>query len=385
MKLFSLFGREKLSPAPPPASPLDEAFERHVKLVREIEDILPGKGADLFRPLALRFAAFVYDLPASQDHHHAERFGLLRHSLETACEAARIAAGRLNLEYLDSGVIDSVKTERNRPRLHYLEALVGFFHDVGKVFDVDVKAGDELWNPGQEGLYGFLERLKATDYQLGWVADRFHRHIHRTVIVLRGIVSDEDATFLGREIFLKALARLITFEASPADVTSVKTGLASPDPEAPRLKEQAFLESVRELVQVGLLKCNRPRGNVYVGREYTFLVAPQPLQVVIEHMRTVKSVYTSRQDDLVDYLHARGLLREKDGRNFLKAEVASSGMPPIVLGGVLIDNVPLWGNAVPALFSGTLSILLDPDFKFNEVGGQGKEQEGTGIGTEEKK
>src|SRR5208283_1859863 len=78
-----------------------------------------------------RFLEFVWDLPASEGHHHARPFGLFLHSLETAINNLKIFENKLFFQFKD-GSIDSYQTRVVKPREQYAYFLTGLICDIGE-------------------------------------------------------------------------------------------------------------------------------------------------------------------------------------------------------------------------------------------------------------
>jgi hypothetical protein len=103
------------------------------------------------RRLLRTLAVWVLDLPASESNHHAYPFGLLDHLLEVAVAAAAPYAywpGR------------SLQTTWWDHRVLRLLAVTGLLHDLGKVFNVEVRdpGSGDLWDPLREPLVYFKAR-----------------------------------------------------------------------------------------------------------------------------------------------------------------------------------------------------------------------------------
>ena len=79
------------------------------------------------------------DLPASAAHHHAEPGGLYRHSVEVALKALEEFEGNMKMEQRPDGSVDSFRSSRNRSRWQYATFIASLCHDLGKVFDLEVR------------------------------------------------------------------------------------------------------------------------------------------------------------------------------------------------------------------------------------------------------
>jgi hypothetical protein len=105
----------------------------------------------LFDPLVL----WIMDLPASETNHHSYPYGLLDHALEVSLAAAMACAKEAEYEHFGGDLSERACGHRIR-----LAARVGLLHDIGKVFNVEVKdekSGD-IWDPMQEPLAYFKVR-----------------------------------------------------------------------------------------------------------------------------------------------------------------------------------------------------------------------------------
>jgi Putative helicase len=89
--------------------------------------------------LLQRFAVTVGDLPASAAHHHAEPGGLYQHSLEVALKALEEFEGSMKMERRPDGSVDSFRSSRNRSRWQYATFIAALCHDLGKLFDLEVR------------------------------------------------------------------------------------------------------------------------------------------------------------------------------------------------------------------------------------------------------
>src|SRR5581483_11445117 len=127
------------------------------------EQILYWLSADL-RARALaerllqRFAVTVGDLPASAAHHHAEPGGLYRRSLEVALKALEEFEGNMKMEQRPDGSVDSFRSSRNRSRWQYATFIAALCHDLGKLFELNVRFKDETWCPLDDTLFHFGPR-----------------------------------------------------------------------------------------------------------------------------------------------------------------------------------------------------------------------------------
>jgi integrating conjugative element relaxase (TIGR03760 family) len=113
-----------------------------------------------------RFVSLVQQLPASQNHHHANPGGLMDHSLDVACHAARLRQGRLL-------PTDACAEEQARQGSAWSVAVIcaALLHDVGKIaVDMTIQQQDgTIWYPWQGPLaqpYTWRYHTAHRDYSL---------------------------------------------------------------------------------------------------------------------------------------------------------------------------------------------------------------------------
>jgi len=112
------------------------------------------------------FAGLVQQLPASRSHHHAGPGGLLDHSLEVSCNAARLRQG-----YLLPPEAGAEEQARQASAWTVAVICAALLHDVGKTaVDMEIRQLDgTLWHPWQGELaqpYHWQYRSTGQDYYL---------------------------------------------------------------------------------------------------------------------------------------------------------------------------------------------------------------------------
>src|SRR5712692_2311324 len=118
-----------------------EVLEQHRVLFDRILYLLCpcDEGKALGERLMHRYLDYVYLLPASGKHHHAEPGGLWVHSLDVTVKAlAEFETGYLG-ERRPDGTLDNFSSQRNRPKWRYAVFVAALLHDAGKVFNVRVE------------------------------------------------------------------------------------------------------------------------------------------------------------------------------------------------------------------------------------------------------
>lgn len=153
----------------------------------------------LIDPLVL----WVMDLPASESNHHSYPYGLLDHALEVGLASTLACAKKVEHEHIGGDLSERLCGHRIR-----LAARLGLFHDVGKVFSVEVrdeKSGD-IWDPMNEPLAYFKARhelpiLGPTSFQ--FVEGRgLNRHEEKGKKLLSRLLHPETSPTMSADIAL---------------------------------------------------------------------------------------------------------------------------------------------------------------------------------------
>ncbi|HEX2712455.1 MAG TPA: TraI domain-containing protein, partial [Candidatus Acidoferrales bacterium] len=139
----------------------------------------------------------VGDLPASADHHHSEPYGLLRHSLEVALKMLEEFEKMLFADAPPNAAV--IKIPADNRQLQYLCFLAGLGHDLGKLFDMDLRAGDRRWSPLHETYAEFVRHLEVEPV-LTWNEGRVRGgHAQFSPWLMHHLLAPADIQFLGLE------------------------------------------------------------------------------------------------------------------------------------------------------------------------------------------
>jgi hypothetical protein len=237
------------------------------------------------------FGRRVYDIPASEKHHHCDPWGLLDHSIEVAEYAVRSALGA---NFMDSVAPYPEEQEFRVPRLRYAAFLFGLFHDVGKVLGVSVQSGRRVWNPFAEDLAEFAKVSAGNPPSMLWRVGRgVHAHEYPTAYLLSLFLPGAVAEYLTAPLLMELLERRSSASMRVFDIvakadqrstkedldrrertkeSSVQEPLSYPELSVGyrELVVKAFTEGIRE----DLFAANTLDGDFWVGREYVALRYP---------------------------------------------------------------------------------------------------------------
>jgi len=248
------------------------------------------------------FGRRVYDIPASERHHHRERWGLLDHSIEVAEYAVRAA---LAANFMESVAPHPEVQEFRVPRLRYAAFLFALFHDIGKILGVSVQEGRRVWNPFAEDLAEFVERPGGEPPSMIWRAGRgLDAHQHHTAYLLGLFLPGHVAGYLTAPLLTELLERRSAAATRVMDLVAkadqrsakedldrrekakeVSLALAVSYPELAvgyrELVAKAFTEGLRE----DLFDINTLGGDLWVGREYVALRYPAAVGKLVQITR----------------------------------------------------------------------------------------------------
>jgi hypothetical protein len=283
-----------------PLVPPEQLLETQSDLMGEIQHALGFNNAEaerLFIPCVLRFIAYAHLMPASEEHHHCGQGGLLRHSLETAYYASRLAEGMVFA--IDH---DPVTRKALDPRYRLALVLAALLHDVGKpLVDIGAVAPDRdaTWSPHADSLYAWGKSLQLSHYKVYWRPGARHkRHEVYAVTVLREILGTETLRWLaecgGDEILDRMIEALVGGEASDnpiakavkqADSASVDKDLAEGAKRVTLaggggVHKQAvrLVHQIQKALREDMWQVNAPGAMIWHTREGTYASHPQCLK-----------------------------------------------------------------------------------------------------------
>jgi hypothetical protein len=239
----------------------------------------------------------VGDLPASADHHHSSRFGLLQHSLEVALKMLE----EFEKTFLPEAPpnVALFNTEADPLQTRYLYFLAGLGHDLGNLLDMDVWAGGERWSPLNQTYAEFLRQVKVAPV-LEWNEKRVHGgHAQFSPWLLHYLLGPADIRFIGLERLPELMAALVGTHAanqptplarlvSTLDQQSVEQ--AAPDwmLKRPDSKVNQFIRALRDLISGGRLRVNSPGAPVYVTGYKAAVVVPRSLSAARGYLKEDK-------------------------------------------------------------------------------------------------
>ncbi|MCD9046933.1 MobH family relaxase [Luteimonas sp. MHLX1A] len=298
----------------------EELLQTQDDLVQRLRTMSPLAGArfnELIMPALLRYAAWVHLLPASENHHHSGPGGLLRHGLEVALHAARMAEGR-------HVGIDQPPSTRHRYEVRWRVATMfgGLLHDLGKPL-VDCGATDAdrtiTWPAHAGDLYAWLVKHNLTHYRIYWRSGKRHeRHKPVGTAVMREILGPELLTWLSDEPTHEVMGYLVTAVSNVASASNVMSMVVSKadslsveaDLKRMALRTQAtgtgastsaaalVVGRLRQLVETNRIKSNRPGAPLWSTTEGIYGVYPAIIEAVIADLRRedIPSLPASRNE-----------------------------------------------------------------------------------------
>ncbi|HLH06114.1 MAG TPA: TraI domain-containing protein [Terriglobales bacterium] len=254
-----------------------------------------GRGAAVIE----RLGALVGDLPASANHHHSEPNGLLRHSLEVGLKMVEEVDKQLATHAELDPSADVSEVSPDAPQWQYLCFLAGVGHDLGKLFDMDLRAGDQRWSPLHETHAEFLQRVKVEPV-LRWDEDRVRGgHAQLSPWLMHHLLTPADVRFIGVERLPQLAAGLTGAHAGEQptpmarlvrklDQESVEQAAPEWLNKRPDSKVNQFVRGLRCLISEGGLSVNTPGAPVYVTNDKAAIVVPRRVGAVRHYLKQEK-------------------------------------------------------------------------------------------------
>ena len=246
------------------------------------------------RRVMAKLRDLVGDLPASADHHHSDRFGLLQHSLEVALKMLEEFEKTLLPEApLDVALFTP---EADPLQAQYLYFLSGLGHDLGKLLDMDVWAGGQRWSPLNQTYAEFLSQAKV-EPEVKWNEKRVHGgHAQFSVWLMHHLLDPIDIRFIGLERLPELMAALAgthtSDQATPLASLVSKVDQQSVEQAAPdwMLKREdskvnQFIRALRDLISGGRLRVNSPGAPVYVTGDKAAVVIPRSISTARGYLK----------------------------------------------------------------------------------------------------
>lgn len=269
----------------------------------------------------------VGDLPASADHHHSSRFGLLQHSLEVA---------RNMLEEFEKTLLPDAppnvalfNIEVDPLQTQYLCFLAGLGHDLGKLFDIELVAGERRWSPLNETYAEFLRQVKREPV-LEWNDKRVRGgHAQFSPWLMHHLLSPADIRFIGLERLPELTGALtgthtadqstpLAHLVSKLDQQSVEQ--AAPDwmLKRPDSKVNQFIRALRDLISEGQLSVNTLGAPVYVTGDKAAVVVPLSLSVARDFLKREHKIKLPSNHRLYDLLAQAEVVEADENRQCVK-------------------------------------------------------------------
>ncbi len=356
----------------------------HQARLKEIRSIagLSGRYWDqLYLKTLVNLADYIQELPASEAHHHCERGGLLRHTLDTALFALRARRGKLLPPNAEAEVM-----ARDKDVWTYAVFTAAIGHDLGKpISDIQVtlmdKHGKALgdWQP----LLGRMaEPVKAGsphEYKIQYLRGRsYAAHERSSPFIVHHIIPSVGLAWLraSPELFF-SWTSLMTGHAEDsgilgklvhdADKLSVASSLAG-DQVSTELQQaattsrkplhQRIVTSLRHEIDEGRLPLNRDGAAGWVLDGKLWLVVKRALDQIRDHMTAEgQTGIPARNDRIMDELQQYGILIANGDRAVWKCRVFSPSWPKaheLTLLCLPVDKVWITEDAIPEPFDGRI-------------------------------
>jgi hypothetical protein len=317
-------------------------------LISQILDRLSFESRDQAAAVIERLRDLVGDMPASANHHHSERYGLLQHSLEVGLKALEESGKTLTAAAQPGTTIDTFHTSMNVPQEQYLCFLASLGHDLGKLFDMEVRIKERRWSPLHETYTEFLRQGKTVP-ELQWEADRVRGgHSQLSPWLMHHLLTPVDIAFIG----LKRLPQLTTaLTGTHKNVQAMswakllrkvdQKSVAEAAPEwmnkRPDSKANLFMGALRSLIQNGELHVNSPGAPVYVTGDKAAVVVPVSVFAAREFLKR-DNIKLPSNHRLYDLLAQAGIVEADGDRRCVQRIKVPGKHGPVELSALIFDQ-----------------------------------------------
>ena len=146
----------------------------------------------------------MFDIGASESHHHSYRWGLLEHTLDTIQKGLK-SLNEKPIKTLDQdGYALETSSKRDAPLNQMTVFAACLLHDVGKVNTLEVWTQENekkknTWNPSTHGLQNYLQNLNTEEYKYTWIENRGGGHEKFNALHVNNILADDFLAALGKQ------------------------------------------------------------------------------------------------------------------------------------------------------------------------------------------
>jgi Putative helicase len=331
----------------------------------------------------------VGDLPASADHHHSSRFGLLQHSLEVALKM---------LEEFEKTLLPDAppdvalfNTEADPLQTQYLCFLAGLGHDLGKLFDIEMVAGEQRWSPLNQTYAEFLRQVKREPV-LEWNDKRVRGgHAQFSPWLMHHLLSPADVRFIGLER-LPELAGALTGTHAGDDSTPLARLVSTLDQQSvaqaapewmikqPDSKVNQFIRALRHLISDGDLSVNSPGAPVYVMGDKAAVVIPRSLSAARYFLKQQDRIKLPSNHHLYDLLAQAEVVEADESRQCVKRIRVLGKRGPVELYALIFATNTIIPHAIlPTLPKVTFEVVPEEPKHANKTAEAEEEMPTTGV------
>ncbi len=376
-------------------------YKRQIKEIRAIAGLSKKYWDQLYLKALCNLAEYIQELPASEAHHHCERGGLLRHTIDTALFALRARRGKLLPPNAEAEIM-----AKDKDVWTYAVFTAAIGHDLGKtISDTKVtlleKHGRPLgdWQPLLGCMSAPIKSVIPHEYKIHYLRGRTYvAHERSSPFIVHHIIPPVGLSWLraSPELFF-SWTSLMTGHSEDsgilgklvqdADKLSVASNLAG-DQVSTELQQaattsrkplhQRIVTSLRHEIDEGRLPLNRDGAAGWVLENKLWLVVKRALDQVRDHMtQEGQTGIPARNDRIMDELQQYGILITNGDRAVWKCRVFSPSWPrahELTLLCLPVSKVWLTEDAIPASFDGSVEPVggdlpqsAEPDSKPDSV------------------
>lgn len=349
------------SPPEPQRALLEELTEKILSALPDID--CRERGARVMAKLR----DLVGDLPASANHHHSSRFGLLQHSLEVALKMLDEFEETLFTDVPPNATV--IKIPADSRQLKYVCFLAGLGHDLGKLFDIDLRAENRVWSPLHETYAQFLRGVEMEPV-LTWNEKRVRGgHAQFSPWFMHHLLSPADIRLIGLERLRQLTGSLTGTHAvhastplahvvSKLDQESVEQAAPEWMIKRPDSKVNHLIRALKHLIAYGELSVNTPGAPVYVTGDKAAVVIPLSISAARDFLKRNEGVKLPSNHRLYDLLAQAKIVEADENRQCAKRIRVPGKRGPVELFALVFATSTILPQAIlPTLPKATFEVV----------------------------
>ena len=262
--------------------------------------------------------------------------------------------------------------------MQYLCFVAGLGHDLGKLFDIELVAGERRWSPLNETYAEFLRQVKREPV-LEWNEKRVRGgHAQFSPWLMHHLLSPADVRFIGLERLPEltgALTGTHTNQPTPLarlvsrlDQQSVEQAAPEWMIKRPDSKVNQFIRALRHLISDGRLRVNTLGAPVYITGDKAAVVIPRSLSAARGFLKQEDKTTLPSNHHLYDLLAQAEVVEVDENRQCVKRIRVLGKRGPVELYALIFATNTIIPQAIlPTLPKVTFEVIAEEPTHANKT------------------